>query len=79
MKTLTAVPSYCNGTKQTARPRWPEHRVLTEARKKTQSMSPDMSVQLQQELATMLVTAGWSEEEFIDALCKDVIKSNTKK
>jgi len=53
--------------------RWSEARLLVEARKRTKELFTDNSVRVQKMLSNLLKEAGWNEEEFIDALCKDVI------
>lgn len=55
------------------RNRWTESRVLAEARKQTAHLNVDNPVKLLAMLGTLLRDAGWTEEEFIDALCQDII------
>lgn len=54
------------------KPRWSENKVLAEARKRTKELFHPKAVQ--EMLAGLLKEAGWSEDEFMDALCQDVIK-----
>ncbi len=59
--------------------RWPEQQVLAVAREKARALMGDgQNKQLQAELAAVLVEAGWTEEEFIDVLCKDLIAKSKK-
>ena len=53
--------------------KWTQEQVLREARKRTKELFTDNSKKIQTMLANLMVEAGWSEEEFIDALCQDVI------
>lgn len=57
--------------------KWTEERVLAEARRRTKELFTDNSKRVQLMLAHLLVEAGWSEEDFIDALCQDAIRRGT--
>jgi len=60
-------------TKDTAKVRWSQARLLNEARTRTKRLAEPVKVQ--EMLGNLLIEAGWEEDEFIDALCQDVIKS----
>lgn len=62
--TLKAVPA------QVFRLRWPEQALLREARVRAKRESSAKDTQAM--LASLLVEALWTEEEFIEALCQDV-------
>ena len=55
--------------------KWPRTRVLSEARKRTKELFTDNSKRIQAMLADLIAEAGWTEDEFIDALCSDVIQN----
>lgn len=61
-----------NATVTVLKSRWSEKQVLTEARRRTKELFHPKAVQ--EMLASLIKEAGWNEEEFIDALCQDVIK-----
>lgn len=56
--------------------RWTTQRVLAEARRRTRELAAlDRSVCVVREmLANLLLESGWNEEQFIDALCRDVVR-----
>lgn len=56
--------------------RWPQERVLAEARRRSQEHLEPRKIQ--QMLTDLLREAGWSEDEFIDALCEDVIRRGSR-
>lgn len=56
--------------------KWSSSRVLAEARVRTKELfNPKAVAGMLQEL---LKEAGWSEDEFMDALCKDIIKKGRR-
>ena len=59
--------------------RWSEAQVLAEARKRTKELTVDHPSKLQKVLGNMLIEAVRTEEQFIDALCQDVIKRGGKR
>lgn len=52
--------------------RWSEEKILAEARKRTKETFSPKSTQVM--LESLLQEAGWTNVEFIDALCRDVVK-----
>lgn len=56
------------------RMKWSREQVLSEARGRTKELYTDNPKRVQEMLAGLLAEAGWSEDEFIDALCQDVIR-----
>lgn len=56
--------------------RWSKERVLQAARQRTEGLNATNSVKVQEMLAQLIVEAGWSETDFIDALCHDVVTRN---
>lgn len=74
----TAKPSHVRLVTATAvveKQPWSKERVLAEARKRTAEMKleDEPAHAIQRALAVLLVEASWSEEQFIDALCADII------
>ncbi len=59
--------------------RWEKEVVLAEARAITKQMTTDNPIRLRTALADLLLKAGWNDEEFIDALCQDVMQKGPKK
>ena len=57
--------------------KWSREKVIREARLRTRELFTDNSRRVQVMLAKLLEEAGWSEDEFIDALCQDVIKNGS--
>ena len=59
--------------------RWSQERILAEARKRTTDLSVDITSdnasRIQKMLDELVREAGWTDAEFIDALCKDVIQN----
>jgi len=59
--------------------RWSQERILAEARKRTAALSTeetsDNASRIQKMLDELVREAGWTDSEFIDALCKDVIQN----
>ena len=55
--------------------KWTKDKVLAEARKRTRALMTDNTVRVQRMLDGLVKEAGWSEEEFIDALCADIIQN----
>jgi hypothetical protein len=54
--------------------RWDTERILNEARKRTAELMSDNTKRVQSMLEDLMKEAGWSESEFVDALCTDVIQ-----
>ena len=56
-----------------------QERILAEARKRTAALSTeetsDNASRIQKMLDELVREAGWTDSEFIDALCKDVIQN----
>jgi len=52
--------------------KWSTDLVLQAARERTRSITVTDSKGIQKMLADLMVESGWSEEDFIDALCEDV-------
>lgn len=57
--------------------KWSEERVLSEARRRTKELFTDNPKKVQLMLAHLMVESGWTDEEFIEALCKDTIRKGT--
>jgi hypothetical protein len=64
--------------------RWPEQHVLQAARTRAKALSSttaalafqaaaQSSVQMSDMLRDLMTESGWSEDEFLDALCRDII------
>ena len=53
--------------------KWSKERVLKEARRRTREVKDQNQSRLQEALAILMKEAGWKEDDFIDALCKDVM------
>lgn len=51
--------------------KWSKDQVLAEARRRTKEQFN--SKKTQEMLSQLLAEAGWTEEDFIDALCQDII------
>ena len=65
--------------------RWPSVKVIEEARKRTRATSinnasdtQSSTIAVRGALEKLLIEAGWSEDDFIDALCEDVGKKGLK-
>ena len=56
--------------------RWSKERVLAEARARCKEASIDNPAQAQQLLEDLCVEAGWSGQEFLEALIQDVASRN---
>lgn len=52
--------------------RWSKDQVLSEARRRTKDEFSQRGTAKM--LAELLAEAGWSSDEFIDALCQDVVR-----
>lgn len=57
--------------------KWSKERVIDEARRRTKELFTDNMKKIQHMLACLLDEAGWTEDEFIDALCQDAIQRGT--
>lgn len=57
-------------------PKWSSERVLAEARRRTKELFNPKGTQKM--LDGLLKEAGWSSDEFIDALCQDVIRKGSQ-
>lgn len=55
--------------------KWSQEKVLAEARRRTKEHFNSKGTQVM--LSGLLKEAGWTEDEFIDALCQDVIRRGT--
>lgn len=53
--------------------KWTRDKVLQEARRRTKIINVENSKRIQVMLDELLVEAGWSENEFIETLCKDAM------
>lgn len=53
--------------------KWSKERVLKEARRRTREVKDQNQSRLQEALAILMKEAGWNENDFIEALCKDVM------
>ena len=53
--------------------RWPADRLLKEARRRTADLMTDNTKRVQEMLSVLVAEAGWTDSEFVDALCSDVI------
>lgn len=53
--------------------RWTQDRVLAVARQRTRELTHDLN-KIQGMLAQLMVESGWSNEDFSNALCLDVIQ-----
>jgi len=71
----TTTPAAVTSPKRLKLGRWSQERVLAEARRRTKELFTANSVAVQRMLADLLVEAGWEEDDFVDALCKDVIQN----
>lgn len=57
--------------------RWSTDRVLSEARRRTKLLFTDNPKKVQAMFGHLVKEAGWTDEEFIDALCTDAIQRGT--
>lgn len=53
--------------------KWDTERILRESRVRTAALMTDNTKRVQEMLEDLMEEAGWTESEFIDALCTDVI------
>lgn len=54
--------------------RWPEHKVLSAARQRTNRLTTDNTVRIQRMLEGLMLESGWTESDFLDALCRDAVR-----
>jgi len=55
--------------------RWPERRVLSEARRRTRQLNAANTAAVQHMLAELLRSAGWTGPDFVEALCRDISRN----
>lgn len=54
--------------------RWPEHQVLSAARQRTSRLSTDNTIRIQRMLESLMAESGWTESDFLGALCRDAVR-----
>lgn len=69
---MKTIPKPIHKTQVT---RWSKETILAEARKRTAAMPADNASGIQKMLDELVREAGWTDAEFIDALCNDVIQN----
>lgn len=55
--------------------RWPEAKLLVEARRQTRKINSTNSRRVRYMLAALLKEAGWTDAEFLDAFVRDVTRA----
>jgi hypothetical protein len=59
--------------------RWPTDKVLSEARRQAAELARKGTARIQRMLARLLQEAGWTEEDFLDAMVRDVAQHGRKR
>src|SRR5579885_1614584 len=60
-------------TARTLRQKWSQEQVIKVARERTRSMDRAHAVELQRMLDGLILEAGWSDEEFLNAFINDIV------